>query len=131
MLSQSDLPLRLLDDRAYLEYLGAQDEPWLRVLVAEMQRFEGRRRRELAERLAEPLPCEAPYFKRRAATRALLRLWRGERPARAPSKGAPETLPRPPVLRARLFGAAAASDAPAASIVAEAAARLGVDPAAL
>ena len=56
MLSQADLPLRLLDDRAYLEYLGAQDEPWLRVLVAEMQRFEGRRRRELAERLAEPLP---------------------------------------------------------------------------
>ena len=75
LLSQSDLPLRLLDDRAYLEYLGAQDEPWLRVLVAEMQRFEGRRRRELAERLAEPLPCDAPYFKRRAASRVLFRIW--------------------------------------------------------
>src|SRR5262245_62330872 len=46
LLSQADLPLRLLDDRAYLEYLGAQDEPWLRVLVAEMLRFEGRRDRK-------------------------------------------------------------------------------------
>jgi predicted nuclease of restriction endonuclease-like RecB superfamily len=131
LLPEADLPLRLLDDRAYLDFLGPEDEPWLRVLLAELGRFEGRRRRELAERLAEPLPCEAPYFKRRAATRALLRLWRGERLARAPGKGAPEALPRAPVLRARLFGAAAASDAPAESIVAETAAGFGVDPAAL
>ena len=90
MLTQSDLPLRLLDDRAYLEYLGAQDEPWLRVLVAEMQRFEGRRRRELAERLAEPLPCDAPYFKRRAASRVLFRIWNraGDGAAAAASRGA-------------------------------------------
>src|SRR5437764_474985 len=64
LLPEADLPLRLLDKGAYLDFLGPQDEPWLRVLIAEMQRFERRRRRELCERLAEPLPCEAPYFKR-------------------------------------------------------------------
>ena len=56
MLSERDLPLRLIEERAFIDYLGPQDEPWIRVLLAEMARFEGRRRRELAERLAEPLP---------------------------------------------------------------------------
>ena len=107
MLSQADLPLRLLDDRAYLEYLGAQDEPWLRVLVAEMVRFEGRRRRELAERLAEPLPCDAPYFKRRAATRVLFRLW--NRAAVAPASASGVGGLRSIAARAALFGAAATS----------------------
>ena len=127
MLSQADLPLRLLDDRAYLEYLGAQDEPWLRVLVAEMLRFEGRRRRELAQRLAEPLPCDAPYFKRRAATRVLFRLWNraGTSPAQASGGG---TALRPMAARGALFGAAAASDAPAPAVAAEVAERLGVTP---
>ena len=78
MLSERDLPLRVIEERAFIDYLGPQDEPWVRVLLAEMARFEGRRRRELAERLAEPLPCEAPHFKRRAASRALLALWRRE-----------------------------------------------------
>ena len=130
MLREADLPLRLLDDRAYLEYLGAQDEPWLRVLVAEMQRFEGRRRRELCERLAEPLPCDAPYFKRRAATRVLLRMWNragASGGAAAGDAGAP----RPVALRAALFGAAAASAGPRAAVEAEVAARLGVTPDAL
>ena len=91
MLRDADLPLRLIESRAYLDLLGPQDEPWLRVLIAEMIRFERRRARELWERLAEPLPCEAPHFKRRAATRALWRLWRRERnaavvPARARSE---------------------------------------------
>ena len=87
MLSERDLPLRLIEERAFIDYLGPQDEPWLRVLLAEMARFEGRRRRELAERLAEPLPCEAPHFKRRAASRVLLALWRRE-----PSDGTPTSL---------------------------------------
>ena len=70
MLREGDLPLRLLEGRGYLDYLGPQDEPWLRVLLQEMLRHEGRRARELAERLADPLPCEAPYYKRRATLRA-------------------------------------------------------------
>ena len=135
MLAQSDLPLRLLDDRAYLEYLGAQDEPWLRVLVAEMQRFEGRRRRELAERLAEPLPCDAPYFKRRAASRVLFRIWNraSEGSAAARSRGDRVGLVdlRPPAVRAALFGAAVATDAPRAAVVGLVAERLGIAPDAL
>lgn len=131
LLREADLPLRIFDDRAHVEYLGAQDEPWLRVLLAELHRFEGRRRRELAERLAEPLPCDAPYFKRRAATRVLFRLWnRSDEPApRARSKQ--RTL-RPSDVRAALFGAAAAAgDTSRAAIVSEVAARFGAAPDAL
>ena len=98
MLRQDDLPLRVVDGGAFFDFLGPQDEPWLRVLLGELARFEGRRRRELAERLAEPLPCETPFFKRRAATRVLLRSWRRERVA----------VVSPSEARARLFGAAAA-----------------------
>jgi predicted nuclease of restriction endonuclease-like RecB superfamily len=132
VLSQSDLPLRLLDDRAYLEYLGAQDEPWLRVLVAEMQRFEGRRRRELAERLAEPLPCDAPYFKRRAASRVLFRIWnRAGDAAAAASAGRGDVRLRPAAIRAALFGGAAANDSPRDAILAATAVQLGAAPDAL
>ena len=41
MLPEADLPLRLVERGAYFDYLGPQDEPWLRVLLAEMARFEG------------------------------------------------------------------------------------------
>ena len=122
MLSEADLPLRIVERGAYFDFLGPQDEPWLRVLLAEMARFEGRRRHELAQRLAEPLPCEAPYFKRRAATKVLLRLWRRERVALVPPRQA----------RAKVFGAAAAAAVPVAeTIMASAADELGVDPTAL
>lgn len=140
MLPESDLPLRLIEERAFIDYLGPQDEPWLRVLLAEMARFEGRRRRELAERLSEPLPCEAPYFKRRAATRALLRLWRLASTGGATPRGsagptppgpARPMPPRPAELRAQLFAAAATSEAPAASVIDETARQLGITPPAL
>jgi len=127
LLPQTDLPLRLIDDRAYPEYLGAQDEPWLRVLIAEMVRFEGRRRRELAERLAEPLPCQAHYFKRRAAARVLFRLWaRGTPPAGTAEPRGDGPRLRPSEIRAALFGAAATSVAPRPDIAAAVAARLGI-----
>jgi len=118
LLPQGDLPLRLVGGGAFFDFLGPQDEPWLRVLMGELARFEGRRRRELAERLAEPLPCETPYFKRRAATRVLLRLWRRERVAAVP----------PLEARARLFVAAAADggEASPAAHVADVAAAMGV-----
>jgi uncharacterized protein len=132
LLPQADLPLRVLDDRAYVEYLGAQDEPWLRVLVAEMLRFEGRRRRQLAERLAEPLPCDAPYFKRRAATRVLYRLWsRTSAAAETPRDGGNGNRLRPSVVRAALFGAAATSEAPRTAVAAEVAGRFGIAPSVL
>jgi predicted nuclease of restriction endonuclease-like RecB superfamily len=121
LLPEGDLPLRVVDRAAFFDFLGPQDEPWLRVLLAELARFEGRRRRELAERLAEPLPCETPYFKRRAATRVLLRLWRRERVAAVP----------PPEARARLFGAAAARVGLRDEHVARVAATFDIEPAAL
>lgn len=125
MLPQTDLPLRVFDDRAYPEYLGAQDEPWLRVLIAEMIRFEGRRRRELAERLAEPLPCHAHHFKRRAATRVLFRLWGRGHVATAASASGAQRL-RPCEARAALFTAAAGSQAPPRAVADAVAATFGL-----
>jgi predicted nuclease of restriction endonuclease-like RecB superfamily len=124
LLRDADLPLRLLEGRGFIDFLGPQDEPWLRVLLGEFARFEGRRAGELAERLAEPLPCEAPYFKRRAASRTLWGLWRRERPA---------TLP-PVEVRRQLFASAASAADPASSdgapartwVMETVAARLGV-----
>ncbi len=121
MLPEADLPLRFVDRGVYFDFLGPQDEPWLRVLLGEMARFEGRHRREICERLAEPLPCDAPYFKRRAATRVLLRLWRRERVAAVP----------PCQARARLFEAAARGDVPHAAARANVAASLGITTGAL
>lgn len=118
MLSEADLPLRLVEGGAFFDFLGPQDEPWLRVLMGEVARCEGRRSRELVERLAEPLPCEAPYFKRRAATRVLLRLWRRERVAAV----------SPTAARARLFTAAAATqEVEREAIIGAVACELGVD----
>jgi predicted nuclease of restriction endonuclease-like RecB superfamily len=117
LLRDADLPLRLLEGRGFIDFLGPQDEPWLRVLLGELARFEGRRAQELMERLAEPLPCEAPYFKRRAASRTLWALWRRERQA----------VLDPVELRAQLFAAAAAPEAPVRAWVMDTvAARLGV-----
>jgi uncharacterized protein len=124
LLSERDLPLRLIEERAFVDYLGPQDEPWLRVLLAEMVRFEGRRRRELAERLAEPLPCEAPHFKRRAAARTLFALWRRER-VEPPAAGNP-ALPAPATLRQLLFTEAATAEAPPAGVAEAAAERFGL-----
>jgi predicted nuclease of restriction endonuclease-like RecB superfamily len=100
-----------------LDYFGANDNPWLRVLLAEFVRFEGRRQRDLNRRLQEPFPCPAPWKKLRAATIVLKRLWKSEAtssliPARA---------------RAELFGLAAESSKPRSEVLAIAAHRLNVD----
>jgi predicted nuclease of restriction endonuclease-like RecB superfamily len=119
LLRDGDLPLRLIDGRAFLDLLGPQDEPWLRVLLSEMVRFEGRRAHELWERLSEPLPCEAPHFKRRAATKALWRIWHRDRRAALP----------PITARRELFGAAAtaaSAEIDRQALVVATAARLGV-----
>jgi predicted nuclease of restriction endonuclease-like RecB superfamily len=121
LLREGDLPLRLIGGQAFIDFVGPQDEPWLRVLLAEMNRFEGRRQRELAERLLEPLPCEAPHFKRRAASRVLLRLWRRRPEPAVPSRE----------VRARLFTAATESDLPREALLAEAAAHFAVSEAIL
>lgn len=59
-------------------YLLERDHVWLRALLDEYLRYEGRPRRELAERLAEPLPTRAPADMVRVACHVLGRLWRFE-----------------------------------------------------
>jgi len=100
LLPEADLPLRIIGNTAYFDFLGPQDEPWVQALLGEMQRFEGQRRRQLAERLAEPFSFNAPYFKRRAASRVLMRLWKPERIVGV----------RPTVLRQAVFVRAASQE---------------------
>jgi len=121
MLAEADLPLRVVGPGAFIDYLGPQDEPWLRVLVEEWARFSGRRRREITTRLSEPLPCEAPYFKRRCATRILLRTLVRTR-----------SWPVAPALaRRELFETATARCGARAELLSAAAQRLGTQPEAL
>lgn len=59
-------------------YLLERDHAWLRALLDAYLRYEGRPRRELSERLAEPLPVKAPIDLVRIACHVLDRLWRFE-----------------------------------------------------
>jgi predicted nuclease of restriction endonuclease-like RecB superfamily len=73
------LPERLLQyavngREAVPRYLTVADHVWLRVLLEELQRFDGERVAQLTERLREPLPCHAPEGKLRLAIHVLERL---------------------------------------------------------
>ncbi len=81
------------------DYLGAEDVPWLVVLIEAFQRFEGRPRRELDLHLREELRRPSPKPKRDAAIHVLHKLCRSKRPP--PIK--------PKKIRAALFAAAAAA----------------------
>jgi hypothetical protein len=77
-------------------YFLERDHPWLRALIDIYRRYEGRPRRELCERLGEPLGARAPHDKVKIASHVLDRLWRFDsRAAVSPKKA-----------RAELFGAA-------------------------
>ena len=52
-------------------FLGIEDHGWLRALLDEFQRFAGRPRRQLEQRLREPLPCWSPPGKRALASHVL------------------------------------------------------------
>jgi uncharacterized protein len=118
LLPESDIPVRLVDNDAHLDFLGAQDDPWLRLLIAEFERFEGRSRRQLSEALAGPMSRPAPQWKRRAAARILFRLWDREQP-----KGI-----HPSLLREVLFRCAAQSKAERARVREETAFVLQIPP---
>lgn len=91
---------RLHDNRVIPLYLREDDQVWLRALLDEAHRFEGRPRRALRERLEEPLAAPAPPEKLALALPIL------ERRFSAPPSG-PR---RPRRLRAELFRAAAATE---------------------
>jgi len=118
LLPESDIPIRLVDNEAHLDFLGAQDDPWLRLLIAEFDRFEGFPRRQLSEALAGPMPRPAPQWKRRAAARILFRLWDRERPQAI----------QPALLREVLFRCAAQSKAERARVREETAFVLQIPP---
>jgi predicted nuclease of restriction endonuclease-like RecB superfamily len=63
-LAYARVPFRIRSGTARIDYLGAHDYSWLEVLLAEFLRFEGRRWRELEERLREPfdIPLEPMKF---------------------------------------------------------------------
>lgn len=76
MLAEKLLPARIEGGVVVPLFLTEQDHPWLGVLIEEIDRFRGRPRRELRERLRAPLPCVAPFLKARAATAVMVGLWR-------------------------------------------------------
>ncbi|MEI9938050.1 MAG: DUF790 family protein [Pseudomonadota bacterium] len=98
------LPQTLLRVSAHLEgdrivphYFTARDEPWLRALLAECDRFVGRKRAELHERLRDPLAIRAPKSKLRIAVQVL----------DACNRARPNVIVPPKEVRAALFRAAA------------------------
>jgi len=92
LLPESAIPFRIVGGRILPAFLDAQDIPWLRVLVEEVDRFRAMPVRELLERLHQPLPCATPPFKLRAAIAVALRLWKSELDASVPPERVREIL---------------------------------------
>lgn len=100
-----------------LRYLTDRDHAWIRSLLEEYERFEGRPRRELDQRLREPLPGSGPAMPARYVTQVLDRAF-----------GARVEAAVPPVrARAVVFGEAARTARPAADVLAELARELSID----
>jgi predicted nuclease of restriction endonuclease-like RecB superfamily len=122
LLPEGTIPARLDRGRILPSFLDERDQPWLRVLMDEVDRFRGRPMRELKQRLAEPLPCAAPHFKVRAAMLFLLRLGNTEVKSEVPPSEARESL---------FVEAASQCDKPRSAILAATASNLGLAAAAL
>jgi predicted nuclease of restriction endonuclease-like RecB superfamily len=115
------VPFRIRSGTARIDYLGAHDYGWLGVLLAEFLRFEGRRWRELEERLGEPFDIPLDPMKFQAAIQVLRGLFGSA------------TYGCLDAVRARkeLFELSARRTASRGAILAEAAERLRVSPEAL
>ncbi|MBI4700972.1 MAG: DUF790 family protein [Deltaproteobacteria bacterium] len=106
-------------------FLVERDHPWLRALLDEYDRFAGRRRCELHERLREPLVAPAPPRKLQPAIHVLDRLWSERTAAAVPPARARE------VLFGEATREAGGERAGRERALAAAGRRLGVGPAAL
>ena len=126
MIPERLLQFAIADGEALPRYLMPGDYPWLRILIEEFQRFDGKRVDELRARLREPLPCHAPEGKAKLAMHVLERICHIGRPASPTS---------PALARRALFSEAQrARDRGAwdrSMIFRTAAERLGVSPEAL
>ncbi|MBI4617206.1 MAG: DUF790 family protein [Planctomycetes bacterium] len=118
MLPERDLAFSPVQGRAVPHYLGPEDEPWLRSLMDEVRRFEGRPGAELDERLASPLPHAAPDDRRRMAIRVLARF----------ARGACRAAVQPRRARAFVFAERAVRAGAREDVLLAAARRLGVEP---
>lgn len=116
------IPARLDQGHIWPSFLDERDQAWLHVLIDEFARFAGRPVRGLQQRLREPLPCAAPYFKSRAAMHLLLRQGNTEIRSEVTPSEAREVL---------FLEAVDQVGKPRGSIVAAAASKMGVAPAAL
>lgn len=79
-------------DEIVPRYFLERDHVWLRALLDEYARFEGKSRRELRERLAAPLPMAVPLDKLRIARHVLDGTWRFETRAAVEPQRARATL---------------------------------------
>ncbi|HEX7599271.1 MAG TPA: DUF790 family protein [Polyangia bacterium] len=122
MLPEGTIPARVHRGRILPTFLDERDQPWLRVLIDEVDRFRGRPMWELRQRLREPLPCAAPHFKARAAMFFLVRLGNAEIRSEVSPNEAREAL---------FVEAALQAGKPRNTIVAASASHLGLAPAAL
>ncbi len=112
------VPFKLRSGTARIDYLGAHDYSWLSVLLAEFLRFEGRRWRELEERLREPFDIPFEPSKWRTAIQVLRTLFGSEDGGKVDAVRA----------RKELFDLAAERTRPRETILATAAKRLRVSP---
>ncbi|HSF18296.1 MAG TPA: DUF790 family protein [Vicinamibacteria bacterium] len=113
---EARVPFNIRNGAGRIDYLGAHDHGWLNVLIGEFTRFEGRRWRELEQRLREPLGPTAPPLKLAAAMRVLRRWFRSGEPRRVDAVRA----------RRHVFELAARAGWQREATVLEAARRLGV-----
>jgi len=117
-LGYARVPFRLRSGTARIDYLGAHDYSWLNVLLAEFLRFEGRRWRELEERLREPFDIPLEPMKLQGAIQVLRTLFGSAEGGHVDSVRA----------RKELFELAAERTASRPAVLAEAAVRLRVSP---
>jgi predicted nuclease of restriction endonuclease-like RecB superfamily len=99
-------------------YLSERDHVWLRALIDEYERAIGRPRRELVERLRDPLPCASPAGMTRQAADVLDRLHSSRCESAVP----------PVRARAAVFGEAARTDDDPDAVLVAVGATLGVAP---
>jgi predicted nuclease of restriction endonuclease-like RecB superfamily len=81
LLPADRLQVRIAGGVAVPVWLGVEDYPWLRALIADFARLDGRRYREAVSFIQEPPPTPAPPGKRRMAIWAMQDLCERERPA--------------------------------------------------
>ena len=112
------VPFRIRSGTARIDYLGAHDYGWLNVVLAEFLRFEGRRWRELEQRLREPFDIPLEPTKLQAAIQVLRTLFGSAEDGRLDAVRA----------RKELFELAAQRTGSRRAILAEAAGRLRVSP---